>query len=68
MPVRIAQKRLISEGVVNQGPDIDLMRVQQGDNWFEHVSHFNNPGAEFSGDGLKAHAEAWEKVLKNYLM
>lgn len=62
-PIRINEEKLIREGEVNAGPDIDRMRAMHSD-WFEHVSHGTAPGAEFIRDGIKEHAKAWFEILE----
>lgn len=55
---RMAQERLISEGLALQGPDIDLVRRRQS-------IELNNPSIEFEGQGHEFHAQAWFEVLKS---
>lgn len=64
--VRRAQRQLINNGSVNEGPDIDKLR-------WEHPSFFsemngNPPQAEFIGNsGHSGHADAWWEIIRNRL-
>lgn len=64
--VRRAQRQLIREGCVKEGPDIDAMRFRNW-NWFEPVSGNPYPGAEFIYDGLEEHANSWAKIILSYV-
>lgn len=53
---REAQQRLITEGIVYKGADIDLLRATP--------SYFQDNLLEFKGEGHRAHAFAWLEVLQ----
>lgn len=53
---RAAQMRLITEGVVRRGPDIDSLRV--------NPAYFEPSGIEFKGQGFQAHADSWLSVIQ----
>jgi len=55
--VRIAEKRIISEGLAHQGPDTDAMR--ENPDWMETTF------GEFVGEGLEEHGRLWYEILKD---
>ncbi len=57
--VRIAEKRIIADGLAHQGPDTDAMRDNPA--WMETTF------GEFVGAGLQEHGRLWYEVLKNRL-
>lgn len=56
-PTRIAERTLIDQGWALQGPDTDTLRT--------HVDYVEPSAVEFTGDGLRAHADLWYQVLKD---
>lgn len=58
-PVRQAQQRLIDEGIVFAGPDLDPIRDNPA--WVE------KSGTEYAGDGLRVVGRYWYDALKPYL-
>lgn len=63
--VRVAQRRLIAEGAVYQGPDIDEIRWTNPELF---GSSIQGQQAEFVGDaGHETHAKAWFEIIKGSL-
>lgn len=55
--VRNAQNRMINEGLMRRGADIDQLR--------KNASNMDGPGIHFQGQGFMNHAQAWFNILKN---
>ncbi len=57
--IREAQASLWKNGVALEGPDTDQLK--------ENLREGNGQGVHFSGEGLRAHAEAWFEKLSPWL-
>lgn len=66
VPVGMAQRKLIDDGLAVKGPNTNILRMRS-DYLEGHLNKGGGRRAEFGGQGLEVHGLLWSNMLSQYL-